>query len=118
MKVSLKKILDAVENSFGIKTTICKRLGVSRPTFDKYIKRYPEVHDAVEHSKEVFLDFTESKLIENIKNNDTACIIFTLRTKGKKRGYEQDNRFDITTKGEGLNKITVEYVTRVVDDKN
>ena len=41
------------------------------------------VNDCVEDVK----DLAETKLIENIRNNDTKSILFYLETKGKDRGY-------------------------------
>ena len=67
----------------------CKAFGISRQTFynwksddEKFAKRISDVQEGL-------IDFVESKLMENIKDNDTTSTIFYLKTKGKSRGYTE-----------------------------
>jgi len=46
-----------------------------------------EFAKAVKEIESVSLDFAESKLFEQMANNNTSATIFYLKTKGKGRGY-------------------------------
>ena len=41
------------------------------------------------------IDLAESKLMENIEDNDNTSIIFFLKTKGKKRGYIEKQEVEV-----------------------
>ncbi len=80
-------IIEAVKSSSGLLTLAAKKSGYTYMTVRRYVKDFPTVAKAVEEAKEAILDFTEGKLYENIKKNDTASIIFYLKTQGKLRGF-------------------------------
>ena len=48
-----------------------------------------------ENVKESLLDLAESKLMENINNNENIAIIFYLKTKGKQRGYIEKQEVEV-----------------------
>ena len=89
-----KAMIEALENTLGIVTTACKIVGINRGTHYNWLKSDDDYKKSVENIEDMAIDFAESKLFENIKNNDTTSTIFYLKTKGKKRGYiervEQD----------------------------
>jgi hypothetical protein len=64
----------------------CIAAEINRATFYNWYEKDPKFKDEVEEVRESMLDFTESKLMENIVKNDTKAIIFKLKTHGKKRG--------------------------------
>lgn len=103
---ALKKaaLLDALEKSLGVVTTACKAVGVGRTQFYEYMKTDEQFAEAVRDMDEVVLDFAESQLHKQIKENSTAATIFFLKTKGKKRGYieTQELKQDITTRTSDL----------------
>ena len=80
-------IKKAIEDSGGQYQTIAERLGCEWHTAKTYVEKDEETKKAYENETESVLDLAESKLIENIKDNDNTAIIFYLKTKGKKRGY-------------------------------
>lgn len=82
-----KKMIKALEENNGLVTYAAKKVGISRTTHMEWLKNDPEYKQAVEDIKEAELDFTESMLKKNIKNGDTACILFALKCLGKERGY-------------------------------
>jgi hypothetical protein len=89
-----KELLKALEKSLGIVTTACHATGIARSTFYAYCKDDPEFKKQVDEVESVALDFVESQLFEQIRNNVPSSTIFYLKTKGKKRGYVE--RLELT----------------------
>jgi hypothetical protein len=98
-----KALIDALEKSLGVVTTACKIVGVDRGTFYNYLKDDEDFAKKVQEIENVTLDFVESQLHKQIKENSTAATIFFLKTKGKKRGYVERQEIDHTTQGEAIN---------------
>jgi hypothetical protein len=98
-----KALLEALEKSLGIVTTACKIVNINRTTFYKYLKEDNTFAQQVRQLDNVVLDFVESQLHRQIKDNNTVATIFYLKTKGKNRGYIE--RQEITGKdGDALIK--------------
>ena len=86
--------LKALKNNLGNISQACKAINISRQTF------YAWSEDAdfkikAENVKESLLDLAESKLMENINNNENIAIIFYLKTKGKQRGYIEKQEVEV-----------------------
>jgi hypothetical protein len=103
-----KQIIEALEKSKGYISQAAKVLGCSYQTVCKYRDKYPEVKEALFALEEEELDFTESKLHENINAGKEASIFFKLKTKGKHRGYIEKQEHEISGRpGEQINvKVT------------
>ena len=99
---SKKKVVDALEKSLGVVTTACKIAEVSRTQFYQWLKDDEDFAKKVKEIENVTLDFVESQLHKQIKENSTAATIFFLKTKGKKRGYIERQEIDHTTQGEAI----------------
>jgi len=97
-----KALIDALEKSLGVVTTACKIVGIDRTTFYRYLKDDQDFAKKVQEIENVTLDFVESQLHKQIKENSTAATIFFLKTKGKKRGYIERQEIDHTTQGEAI----------------
>jgi len=82
-----KAMLEALEQSLGIVTSACKKVGIGRTTHYMWLKEDEEYKAAVEDVENIALDFAESQLHKHIKEGNTSGTIFYLKTKGKKRGY-------------------------------
>ena len=106
--VTLKKaMIEALEQSLGIVTTACKKVGISRRTFYDWMAKDEDFKTEVEDIQDIALDFVESQLFKNIKEGKTSEMIFYLKTKGKKRGYIERTETDHTTNGKEINIITL-----------
>ena len=82
-----EQIIEALKTAKGLKSHAAKALGCSRNTIDKYIKDYPTVATAYAEVNEKTIDDVESKLLNQIDDENITAIIFYLKTKAKHRGY-------------------------------
>jgi len=82
-----KAMLVALEKSLGIVSTAAKEVGIVRQTHYNWMEADSEYKKSVESIGDSVLDFVESKLHGLIESGDTACTIFYMKTKGKRRGY-------------------------------
>ena len=84
---TIEQIIEALEASGGFLSEAAKKLGCTWQTVRNYVNKYSTVQKALEAINEAKLDFSESKLLSQIKEGNTTAIIFHLKCKGKKRGY-------------------------------
>jgi len=103
-----KNIIDALTKSLGVVTPACKKVGIARVTFYEWYNNDPEFKKQVDELNDIALDFAETKLYQQIDNNDTTATIFYLKTKGKKRGYQE--KIEMETNITGLREIVIEPV--------
>lgn len=101
--LSEDQVLDAIAQGLGIKTSIAKRLGISRALLDRWIKENPTVAAAFDEAVEILIDTAEHKLMEQVLGGDMRAIKYLLDTKGKTRGYGQPNRLLV-----GVSQLTPE----------
>ena len=101
-KINKERLLKALESSLGVITTALKATDLSRTNFYKWLKEDEEFAAKVKEIENVSLDFAESKLFEQIQENNTSATIFYLKTKGRKRGYWEKQQHDITTDDEPI----------------
>jgi len=83
-----KEFLVNLANSLGIVTSACKKTGINRSTYYDWLKNDLEFASDCDHVVEEAIDFVESQLLQKISDGDITAIIFFLRTKGRKRGYD------------------------------
>tara|TARA_R100001440_G_scaffold16699_1_gene28235 strand:- start:1147 stop:1497 length:351 start_codon:yes stop_codon:yes gene_type:complete len=100
--IKKEAMLKALEQSLGVVTTACKKTNIPRSTFYKWLKEDSEFATAVRDIENVSLDFAESKLFEQMSDNNVTATIFYLKTKGKKRGYWEKQQMDMTTDDEPI----------------
>lgn len=89
-----QEIIEAINDSGGIILKIAEKLRCDWHTAKKYIDLFESTKLAYSSETESVLDIAESKLIENIQDNDNTAIIFYLKTKGKNRGYIERTQID------------------------
>jgi hypothetical protein len=86
-----KKMIQALEGSMGVVKTAVQSVGISRKTHYNWLENDLEYREAVRTVEDVALDEVESIFLDLIKSKDRACILYYLRTKGKKRGYGSEH---------------------------
>lgn len=82
-----ENLLNNLDKSYGIVSQACKKSKISRKTYYNWLNADETFKECVNDILENQKDYVESKLLENIRGNDTSAIIFYLKTKAKDRGY-------------------------------
>jgi len=103
-----KAVLEALEQSLGVVTSACKKVGIGRTTFYGWLADDEEFAKQVKDIENVALDFAESQLHQQIKSGNPTSTIFYLKTKGKKRGYIERMETENTNKNLDLSNLTDE----------
>jgi len=66
-------VIDAIEGTGGIKTSIAQKLGVARNTVDNYLDRWVTVRQAYDDEVARVGDMAEMTLLKAIKDGDTGA---------------------------------------------
>lgn len=86
-KIPFERVAEVYEKKAGNISATCASLGIDRNTFTSWRDKYPKLAQLLDEVDESLIDFSESKLLEQINSGNLTAIIFHLKTKGKKRGY-------------------------------
>ena len=89
------RFLFHLDECIGVVSYAALKAGIPRRTVYDWLEEDPEFQRSAKEVDHKQLDFVESKLLENIKTNDTRAITFYLSTKGRHRGYT--TRVELTT---------------------
>jgi len=92
---SKKKMIESLEKNLGIVSVASANANIHRSTHYLWYNEDEEYKKQVDEIHNVCLDFAESKLFENIKDNKETSTIFYLKTRGKNRGYVERQEFDM-----------------------
>jgi hypothetical protein len=105
--ITKEAFIIAYKENFGNITIACEAAGVSRSSYNVWIKNDPEFAKKLAEiePEEIMLDFGEHKLMERIAKGDTLATMFLLKTKGKRRGYIE--RQEVAHEGDVVKQITV-----------
>ena len=105
-RVGKEQMLEALEVSLGIVTEASVKCGVSRTQHYIWCKNDEQYRKAVDSIESKFIDFAETHLKKQIENGSTTATTFFLRTRGRKRGYNEKQEIDLTSGNEPI-KINI-----------
>jgi len=105
--ITKEAFIIAYKENFGNITISCESAGVSRSSYNVWVKNDSEFARKLAEiePEEIMLDFGEHKLMERIAKGDTLATMFLLKTKGKRRGYIE--RQEVAHEGDVVKQITV-----------
>jgi len=91
--ITAQKMIDAIEEAQGYASKAAELLGVGRTSFYTYLNKYATAKQALADTREKRHEWVESKLMQQIKNDNLTAIIFYLKTQGKHLGYVERQEF-------------------------
>ena len=86
------EVVDVIQKSEGVRTTICKLLDCSQTQLRNYLEEHPELKEVMLDAREQILDLAESVIRENLTQTENPelrqkAAEFTLKTIGRHRGW-------------------------------
>ena len=87
MRVTNKRMLDAIKKNGGAVYLAARELGCAPNTIYNRMKKTPALKQAVEDARGEVVDYAEQKLRLAILNGEPWAIAMALKTIGKSRGY-------------------------------
>jgi hypothetical protein len=91
-----KEMINLLYETRGYISQCCKAVGIGRSTHYKWMNEDEEYKKSVEETQEACIDYVESKLLDQIEDNNPTSTIFYLKTKGKNRGYVERTELDVS----------------------
>lgn len=82
------KLLEVMADSSSV-TKACKDCNIGRDTHYRWLKNDAEYAEEFKKIDDMVIDLVEDCFMENIKSGNVAAQIFFLKTRGRKRGYEE-----------------------------
>jgi|TARA_R110002020_G_scaffold448292_1_gene661038 predicted DNA-binding transcriptional regulator AlpA len=105
-QVNKETMIEALEVSLGIVTEACNKTGLSRTQHYKWYNEDEDYKQKVDSISNKFIDFAETHLKKQIESGSVQATTFFLRTRGRKRGYNEKQEIDLTS-GEERIKINI-----------
>jgi len=102
-----KALLEALGKTLGIVTGACMKVGVNPDTHYEWLKKSPEYRAEYEKLENKKLDVIETAFLNLVDEKNPQAVIHAVKTKLKHRGYGEDIKQTIETKGEGF-KLVIE----------
>ena len=105
-KFKVDQVEQALRNAGGIYTIaasiLAKATGktCSPNTIKNYAEEYPRIKDALEEIEDENLDLAVAGLLALVRDKDLGAIIYYLKCKGKKRGWNEKIEIDATVRSE------------------
>jgi len=92
-----EELIQALEKNLGIVTNACNATRISRSAFYKWYNNDPEFKQRVDSINDIVIDFVETNFYRKIRDEqDTAAMIFFLKSKGKKRGWNEKSHIEFS----------------------
>jgi hypothetical protein len=116
-----RKIVESLEKSTGgVFTSACKAANIGTCLAYRWRKEDAkfdaDVKAAVEQATNTFLDMAETRLVEAVNQGKTAELIFSLKTKGKSRGYVERTETDHGVRDDSKAHITLSIGHKDIKD--
>ena len=90
-----RKFIKQLTENLGNVSQTCTELNIGRRTYYHWLED-EEFEVAVRDAEESLLDESEFQLMSAIKNGNLTAIIFHLKTKGRKRGYNESMQLEVS----------------------
>ena len=89
-KFTDEELILAIQRYHGLIYVAAKKLGCSPRLFYNRLELCPELKEAIEEERELFVDEAEKTLRDCVNDRESWAVCLVLKTLGKKRGYVEE----------------------------
>jgi hypothetical protein len=86
---SKQALIEALREADGNMASVARKFNCHRSLVWQSVDGDPKLRELTEELTETFIDIAESELFKQIREGNTAAIIFFLKTKARHRGYSE-----------------------------
>lgn len=105
-QVTQTALIKAIKGSFGVISTIARKLRCDRKTVYNRLDEWPELKELIAEEREEIIDLAENKLVAKIRAGEKTSIHYVLDTLGKSRGYVKKTQTENTNFEIDLSELT------------
>lgn len=98
-------LIKSLRENLGILAPALKFVSIDRYSFNKWYDEDLDFRKKVDEIREECVDYVEGQLLKQIKTGGAAQTIFYLKTKGKHRGYIEQNDTNMT-----IDAVRIKYI--------
>lgn len=114
-KIKKAEFLEAFEESKGMTTTSCMRVGLTKDTVIAWRKKDKKFDEAITAIQEKNKEWVEGKLMTLVERGNTAAIMFYLKCKC---GYQEKQKIEVEQTGQIDIKAEIEALKEQLKDEN
>lgn len=111
------KAITLLSESFFNVSWVCKQIDIQRRSLNRWRENDPEFQRACSDIQEEIYDEAEVLLQKKMRENDTASLIFFLKTKVKGRGYVEKREIEHSGESVKINVIIPEEVKQLFEEQ-
>ncbi len=101
LKITAEQVQEQLSRFNGNLTAVAAFLKVNRQTVYARIQENEWLEDALHEEREKNLDELEAEIYSQAKNGNITALIFTLKTQGRARGWEENRKVSLDAKIDG-----------------
>lgn len=116
MALTIDEIATVLKKKAGNMAETARALNVTRQAIHKRVSEDEALQAIVADAREAMVDVAESQALQQIKQGNTAMIIFTLKTLGKNRGYIERSEIDHRVKD--VTELSDDELRAIVEAKS
>lgn len=113
-EVLKKEFIQAMEDSMGMLTTSCRRVGITKETISNWREKDADFDQKIKEIYDRRLDFVEGELFKKIREGNTASILFYLKCRG---GYKETKSIEVEQKGQLDVDATIDLMKEQLKDE-
>lgn len=114
-KIKKAEFLEAFEESKGMTTTSCMRVGLTKDTVIAWRKKDKKFDAAITAIQEKNKEWVEGKLMTLVERGNTAAIMFYLKCKC---GYQEKQKIEVEQTGQIDVKAEIEALKERLNNEN
>lgn len=94
-RYTLEQIAAAIRKNYGTLTYTCLDLDCSIQQLEYTFRKYPQLQEVRQEARASIIDLAEKKIVEAMESGNINAVLYTLKTLGSKRGWQENQKVEV-----------------------